>query len=145
MGTMQSIRSRNILKIGLAVTESDRVLLVKKRGSQCFILPGGKPEVGEADLETLRREIWEELGCTLDANSVEFLGSFTDQAAEIADATVTVKLYKGHLLGRPSPKSEIETLRWVTNREDPSSLAPSLRNQILPFLFAKAVASQEGQ
>jgi 8-oxo-dGTP diphosphatase len=132
---------RQILKIGLAVTDGDRVLLVKKRGGHRFILPGGKPEVGEEDLQTLQREIHEELGCVIEAKSIEFLGSFTDWAADMTDVTVTVRLYKGRLIGRPSPKSEIESLRWVGNREDESSLAPSLRNQILPFLFSRAVAS----
>jgi 8-oxo-dGTP diphosphatase len=131
-------RQREILKIGLAVTSGNRVLLVKKRGGHRFILPGGKPEVGEEDLDTLRREIQEELGCAIEAKTVEFLGSFTDVAADMVDVRVTVRLYKGDLIGRPSPKSEIETLRWVGNREDEEFLAPSLRNQILPFLFSQA-------
>lgn len=132
---------REILKIGLAVTDGDRVLLVKKRGGHRFILPGGKPETGEDDLHTLQREIQEELGCSIETKTIEFLGCFTDVAADMANVTVTVRLYRGHLIGRPSPCSEIETLRWVANREDEGSLAPSLRNQILPFLFAQAPAS----
>jgi 8-oxo-dGTP diphosphatase len=132
--------SRKILKIGLAVTDGDRVLLVKKRGAHRFILPGGKPETGEEDLDTLQREIQEELGCSIEPRTVEFLGSFTDVAADAIDVTVTVRLYKGHLIGSPSANSEIETLRWVGNREDEGSLAPSLRNQILPFLFSLRAA-----
>ena len=132
---------RKILKIGLAVKDGDRFLLVKKRGAHLFILPGGKPEAGEEDLETLRREIWEELGCSLDANSVAFLGSFTDVAAETTEATVTVRLYAADLVGQPSPRSEIEMLKWVGHQEDESILAPSLRNKILPFLFSRVSAS----
>jgi 8-oxo-dGTP diphosphatase len=129
------------VKIGLAVTEGDRVLLVRKRGGGCFILPGGKPERGEDDLETLSREIQEELGCTIQADSLAFLGSFTDVAADTSNAIVTVRLYKGALIGSPAPKSEIEALRWIRNLEDGSVLAPSLRNQILPFLFSQASSS----
>jgi 8-oxo-dGTP diphosphatase len=129
---------RKILKIGLAVTDGKRVLLVRKRGGHRFILPGGKPEMGERDLETLQREIQEELGCAIESNTVEFLGSFTDIAADMTDVSVTVRLYKGQLIGRPSPRSEIETLMWVDNCDDERALAPSLRNQILPFLFSRA-------
>lgn len=127
--------NREILKIGLAVREGDKVLVVKKRGGQRFILPGGKPEVGEADFDALTREIQEELGCEIQSNSIEYLGSFTDVAADMVGVTVTVRLYKGELIGRPAPNSEIEIIRWISNREDEDSLAPSLRNQILPFLF----------
>jgi 8-oxo-dGTP pyrophosphatase MutT (NUDIX family) len=130
--------NRQILKIGLAVKDGNKVLLLKKHGGSRYILPGGKPEKDEGDLETLNREIWEELGCALNAKSVEFLGSFTDVAADMTGVTVTVRLYKGELIGKPSPKSEIEVLRWLGDREEESSLAPSLRNQILPFLFSRA-------
>jgi 8-oxo-dGTP diphosphatase len=137
--SQSSFHQQRILKIGLAVTDGNhRVLLVKKRGGKRFILPGGKPELGEDDLDTLRREIHEELGCDIKSESVEFVGSFTDAAADMKDVTVTVRLYKGYLIGKPSPNSEIETLRWVSDCEDESSLAPSLRNQILPFLFSQA-------
>jgi 8-oxo-dGTP diphosphatase len=135
-------QSREILKIGLAVTDGKRVLLVKKRGGHRFILPGGKPEAGEADLETLRREIHEELGCDIEPSSIQFLGSFSDVAADMVDVRVTVRLYRGELIGRPCAKSEIETLKWVGRSEDDGLLAPSLRNQILPFLFSET-ASQE--
>lgn len=45
--------AREITKIGLAIMDGDRVLLVKKRGSDFLILPGGKPEKNETDAQTL--------------------------------------------------------------------------------------------
>ena len=81
--SQRGAHEKRIVKIGLAVTDGNRVLLVKKRGGQRFILPGGKPEIGEQDLDTLRREIQEELGCDIESNSVEFVGSFTDAAADL--------------------------------------------------------------
>ena len=47
--------TREITKIGLAVMDGERVLLVKKRGSDFLILPGGKPEKNETDAQTLSR------------------------------------------------------------------------------------------
>ncbi|KPH82735.1 NUDIX hydrolase [Bosea vaviloviae] len=126
----------HIIKIGLAVLDEHRVLLVRKRGSDLYILPGGKPEGNEDDLTALRREIDEELGCRLSEAGLEYLGEFTDRVAGTATTTVTVRLYVGLLSGPPRPMSEIEELQWfspsdrVTNR-----VAPSLENQILPYLF----------
>lgn len=141
MSAIQKIPQREIFKIGLAVMDGTRVLLVKKKGGFLYILPGGKPEQGEQDIDTLHREIQEELGCSIMARSLKYVGSFEDAAADMKDTTVVVKLYKGRLKGEPSPQSEIETLKWVGDGDDDSLLAPSLRNQILPFLFSRAVAT----
>lgn len=127
--------AREIIKIGLAVVDGNCLLLVRKRGSDFYILPGGKPEPGESDIEALSREVDEELGCRIESENLVFLGSFSDQAAGQADVRVTVKLYAGSLIGNPSPKSEIDKLVWLSPQERQApNLAPSLRNSILPFL-----------
>lgn len=125
---------RHILKIGLAVSDGGGVLLVKKKSGPSYILPGGKPEPGESDEQALVREIDEELGCGLDVASLSFIGSFTDVAADQPDLTVTVRVYTGLLVGTPSPRAEIEALKVFRSDDDQASLAPSLRNHILPFL-----------
>src|SRR5262249_52766858 len=129
---------RQILKIGVAVTKMGRLLVLRKKGTSSYILPGGKPEGGEDDLQTLVREIQEELGCGVDPLSITFLGAFSDTAADIQDATVTIRLYEAKLIGNPSPRAEIETMKWYCpKRNSRGSLAPSLQNQIVPFLCAR--------
>ena len=129
---------REILKVGLAVTDTDRLLVVRKKGTSSYILPGGKPENGEDDLQALAREIEEELGCQLNPATIVFLGCFSDAAADMVNTTVTVRLYTAQLVGDPSPQSEIENLKWFCpNAESGSSLAPSLQNHIVPFLFSQ--------
>jgi 8-oxo-dGTP diphosphatase len=134
---------RDITKVGIAVIEADRLLLVRKRGSSVFILPGGKPERDEDDVTALLRELDEELGCSVERELLVFLGAFSDVAADARDATVTVKLYGGRLKGSPSPASEIEELLWFSPaRRGRVELAPSLINSIIPFLFPHHVSSQ---
>jgi 8-oxo-dGTP diphosphatase len=126
--------TREITKIGLAVMDGDRVLLVKKRGSNFLILPGGKPEKNETDVQALSREIEEELGCHLVSDPI-FLGIFSDEAAGMPGVSVTIRLYAGSVVGTPIPNAEIESIVWwaATEHYD-STLAPSLKNSILPFL-----------
>jgi 8-oxo-dGTP diphosphatase len=127
--------AREITKIGLAVMDGDRVLLVKKRGSDFLILPGGKPEKSETDTQALSRELQEELGCHLVPDQLTFLGTFSDEAAGMPGVRVTIRLYAGSLVGTPIPHAEIESIVWWTPAEQHSSaLAPSLKNSILPFL-----------
>jgi 8-oxo-dGTP diphosphatase len=130
--------AREILKIGLAVTDADRLLVVRKKGTVSYILPGGKPEDGESDQQALEREIDEELGCRLRWETFVFLGCFSDAAADMVNTNVTVRLYAAQLVGELCPKSEIENFKWFCpNSESDSILAPSLQNQIVPYLFAR--------
>jgi 8-oxo-dGTP diphosphatase len=132
--------AREILKIGLAVTQADRLLVLKKKGAPSYILPGGKPEAGEDDARTLEREIQEELGCQLKVGSLVFLGAFSDAAADMPNTTVTVKLYAAELEGTPNPQAEIEKLEWLSPHHDTRVvLAPSLQKQIVPFLYASGL------
>jgi 8-oxo-dGTP diphosphatase len=125
--------TRKLRKIGLAVISDGRLLVVRKRGTSKFILPGGKPEKHEEDLDTLNREVSEELGCAVRLPLFE--GEFTDVASELSDTVVTIRLYSGQLLGTAQAASEIEELVWI-DLSGPSDtpLAPSLINKILPHL-----------
>jgi 8-oxo-dGTP diphosphatase len=137
---------REITKIGLAVMDGDRVLLVRKRGSDFLILPGGKPEKNETDVETLSRELDEELGCRLVSDQLRFLGTFSDEAAGMPDVRVTIRLYAGPVVGTPIPHAEIDSIVWWTPTEHHRSLlAPSLKNSILPFLNSSFLARNQAQ
>lgn len=122
-----------INKVGIAVVEDGKILVVRKRGTDVFILPGGKPEGDESDLETLARELDEELGCSMEHPDLN--GVFVDNAAELSDSVVVVRLYTAKLVGDPKPQSEIEELSW-TSLDGLCSrpLAPSIKNKIIPYL-----------
>ena len=131
------MNSKWIEKVGLAVLDGERLLVVRKRGGRLFILPGGKPEGAETATQTLVRELDEELGCKVDAPHL--LGTFMDKAAGNDDAVVVVRLYGGSLVGEPVPQAEIEEAAWVNIRRPTSlPLAPSILNFILPYLRKQA-------
>ena len=124
-----------INKVGLAATCDGKLLVVRKQGQDVFILPGGKPERDELELDTLRREVMEELGCEI-ANPY-LRGVFTDLAAGEQNAYVVVRLYSADLIGQPLPQMEIEELAWIDLRRPGLPLAPSISNYILPKLNSK--------
>ncbi len=118
---------------GVIRDHGGRVLTVRKRGTTAFMLPGGKRNPGEADIDTLSRELGEELGC--DLVSAEHLGTYDAPAANEPDTRVYGAIYLAEVAGGVLPKAEIEELLWIEPKSPPSvRLAPLLERQVLPRL-----------
>lgn len=131
----QRVPSEKIVDIStLAVVWNGRILLVKKKGQDFLILPGGKPEDCDRGnmLETMRREVREELGVGVLQPS--YIGTFLDEAGGAPGVDVRVTLYGGWTDREPHPMAEIEDLVWTSIVGSTQKLAPSLTNLILPHL-----------
>ncbi|PZQ57844.1 MAG: NUDIX hydrolase [Phenylobacterium zucineum] len=110
-----------------------RLLTVRKRGTQRFMLPGGKREPGEDDLTALTRELGEELRVTL--TSAGLLGVFEAQAANETGAKVRSHAYRVEIVGEISIAAEIEELLWLDLSSPPDvPIAPLLAQEIIPAL-----------
>lgn len=132
--------NRPILHIVIACLydRNGRVLVVRKRGTRYFMLPGGKVEGAETPLATLARELHEELGMHIEAEAFDGLGEFEAPAANEPGHWVMAKAFIAPLQQTVEPLAEIEELAWL----DPHAptpgypLAPLLREQLLPKLRA---------
>jgi 8-oxo-dGTP diphosphatase len=112
-----------------------KLLTVRKRRTQRFMLPGGKREPGEDDLAALARELREELGVTL--VSARPLGRFEALAANEPDTVVRSSAYVVEITGDVSIQAEIEELLWIDPAAPPGvPIAPLLMEQIFPRLIA---------
>jgi 8-oxo-dGTP diphosphatase len=128
-----------IRKAGLLVIRDNRLLLCRKKaGTTRLILPGGKIEPGETARACLDRELNEELG-DVHAESVEYIGTYRDQAAGEPDRIVEIQLYRGDLQGDAQPQAEIAGIVWFGESDDRRQLSPSLVNKILPDLIARGI------
>jgi len=69
--------SDNIISVVAAMIrdEAGRMLVVRKRGTEAFMQPGGKRDAGEDDITALEREIGEELGCRMVPGSARVNGN----------------------------------------------------------------------
>ena len=129
-------------KVGVLVLRGDRLLLCRKnRDTSKLILPGGRVEAGESDLDCLARELREELG-DVSLRNVEYVGTYEDRAA-MDDPTVVktlrIALYRGDLVGTPTPASEITDAVWFGPDSDAAELTPIFVNQILPDLLSRGI------
>jgi 8-oxo-dGTP pyrophosphatase MutT (NUDIX family) len=129
----------DIHKAGLFLVKDGRVLLCRKKHStSLLILPGGKFEETETAEQCLRRECREELG-EVELSGLKHLGSYESPAAGDEERTVRIELFAADLVGTPGAQSEIAELVWFGPSDDRSSLAPSLRNVILPDLGRRGI------
>lgn len=116
-----------------------RVLLVRKRGTQAFMQPGGKRDAGESDVAALSREIVEELGCRVSENSARPLGVFSCAAANEPGFQVHAAVYAVDVNGAINPEAEIDQIIWVDAGAPPDlPLAPLTRDYVLPLARAGA-------
>ena len=127
-----------IQKSALAVIQNNKLLVVRPHNSQFLLMPGGKPNLGESAVAALKREIREELDCSIDEKTITLLGTFEDVAAGSNGSIVRIELYSGNLIGTPQPSSEIEALVWISsNGISLPQLSPIIKNKIIPFLVGK--------
>jgi 8-oxo-dGTP diphosphatase len=102
-------------KIAWIRLEAGKILSTRSRGKDVFYLPGGKREAGETDLQTLVREIREELTVAITPTSAAPAGTFEAQAhGHAPGVAVRMTCYTADYQGTLAPNSEIEELAWLT-------------------------------
>lgn len=130
-----------IRKVGAAILSENgqRLLVVRKRGRDVFILPGGQPEPSEAPDQTLLRELREELG--VGVAEMRPLMTVADVAA-FEDVPLQMEVFSVVLDGEPHPASEIVELAFVPAdwRSSGLRLASGVTGHVLPRLFPEVAA-----
>ncbi|MFI7004708.1 NUDIX domain-containing protein [Nocardia sp. NPDC050175] len=102
-------------KIAWICLEHGKILSTRSHGKDVYYIPGGKREPGETDLDTLAREITEELAITIVPATVTHLGTFRAQAhGHPGGVIVQMICYTADHHGTPTPNSEIDEVVWLT-------------------------------
>lgn len=116
------------------------MLSVRKRGTDRFMLPGGKLEPGESPAQAAVREIGEELGVGLTVEDLTLLGRFEAPAANEPGHVVRSTVFTTPGPIRPVIANEIAEARWATLDElagDPA-VAELTSRRVVPALRAQA-------
>lgn len=109
---------KEIDKLAWLYIKDKKVLCARSRGKETYYIPGGKRDPGEGDQEALIREIKEELSVDINANSVEYYGTFKAQADGKPEGTmVKVTCYQACFTGELSVDSEIEEMAWLDSND----------------------------
>ena len=92
-----------------------RILSTKSYGKDKYYIPGGKSERNETDLETLIREISEELSVNIKVETAKLFGIFQAQAHGHPEGTmVKMTCFTADHNGELKAASEISEIKWLT-------------------------------
>lgn len=122
----------------VALVRDGAVLTVRKRGTDRFMLVGGKPEPGENAYDCAVRETREEV--SLEVDDMRLLGEFVSEAANEPGHRLHSTVYTAEFTGEPVVAGEIAEARWCRFDEAYDDLAPMLEHNVLPLLRSAVVA-----
>ncbi len=120
----------------------DNILLVRKRNTDMFIQPGGKPEKGEDMFATGARELAEETSLRLAPEQFEFIGEFTAPAANepgysIVAQCLRVRLERGVELQVREANEIAQAEFFSPGSAQHITGAPLFKEIILPMVLAE--------
>lgn len=128
-------------KVGGVIIHNKKLLVVRKRTKENFqeyIIPGGKREGNESDLESLQRELLEELNVSL--LDTEYLGSYTDIAV-FENVPITIKTYLATIKGNIKVQNEIKEYEWIDRNyeENGIKVGSIIKKYIVPELINRGI------
>ena len=115
----------------IILNEAQQLLVVRKKGTSCFMQVGGKLEPNEAPEATMLREIQEEIGTQ--AQIQQFIGRFETQTANEPDHQLVSYVYWVSLDQAPKIEAEIAEMKWVNLSDQTTNLAPLTREIVMPW------------
>jgi len=127
--------NRIIKKVALAVFKNKKVIMVRSvNQKEVFYSLGGKIKEGESEIDCLKREVWEEVGCKIDEQSLKFLTELKDVAHGKDRSILHMRIYKGKLVGDPKPSSEVVEVRFFDSSVDKKHLSTFAQRTLFPWL-----------
>ncbi|MFH1399841.1 MAG: NUDIX domain-containing protein [Candidatus Woesearchaeota archaeon] len=128
---------KQITKVGMAIIDNHKLLVVKEKGWQLFGVPGGTIKENETEIQCLTREMQEEL--QIRPKSMRFLGSYSDSAMNEPSTIINIKLYQVKPNSIPRKTPEILDMKWFDSNSDINLLGPCDRNKIIPDLVKRGI------
>lgn len=111
-------------KVAFLYLQKGKILSTRSKGKDKFYIPGGKREANETDIQTLVREVKEELSVDIIESTARFYGIFQAQAHGQAEGVIVkMTCYTADFCGELTPDSEIAEIVWLTT-SDIESVSP---------------------
>lgn len=108
--------STSIQTAGLVVVRDNKLLLAYSKNKNAWYLPGGKVDAGETSLQSLQREVWEELTLQIEEAELSYYGHITAPAyGENVNIIMEQDCYLYELKKAIEPGNEIGAVQFFDN------------------------------
>jgi 8-oxo-dGTP pyrophosphatase MutT (NUDIX family) len=105
-------------KIAWIYIKEDKILCTLSKGKKKYYIPGGKRNEFENDIETLTREVNEELSVDLNLDTIKYYGTFKAQADGKEDGVVVkMSCYMAEYQGNLKVDNEIAEILWLSYKD----------------------------
>ncbi|WP_160069357.1 NUDIX domain-containing protein [Sphingobacterium bovisgrunnientis] len=129
-------QNKIVIASALLLNADNDLLVVRKKKSTFYMLPGGKVESNESYKDALLRELKEELELEFTYDDFEYLGKHETQAVNEKNTIVqgNIFLLKTPLIHLPNSNAELEEVRFVSKvTHEKFQLANLLKEFALPI------------
>ncbi|WP_437917715.1 NUDIX hydrolase [Sphingobacterium sp. LRF_L2] len=110
---MDKENKKYIHTAGLVVIEDNKLLLAYSNNKKAWYLPGGKVDDGETSLQSLQREIWEELTLKVEESALRYYCHVTAPAyGEEAHVIMEQDCFLYELVEDITPANEIGGVKF---------------------------------
>lgn len=126
-------------KVGGIILKNNKILVQRKKNNrEEYIIPGGKRQEGEKDLDTLKRELYEEL--TVNLIDAEFIGGY-DDIAVFSDEPIHVQTYLVTIDGEIKCNNEIKEAIWIDRnyKNEGIKVGSILGEHVIPTLIDRGL------
>ena len=122
---------------GLALVRDDRVLLVRKSGTDRFVLPGGSTRAGESTSLSVIHDVADELGVPVTSYDFDLLGIYAAPSVTQPGTLVEATIYAAALDEADLwvPQGDLDAARWEPLDSEAEDLSPLVRHHVLPALL----------
>ena len=121
-------------RVSLICIKNKKILMTYKPEVGAYFTPGGRVEIGEDSIESLRKEIREKLDCEIE--NVKFFKTFRGTNDTKGEVFYQMS-YFADVVGKMKPRNGVTKVKWIDKHAKGTPIRPMMKDKIIPALVKR--------